>query len=311
VITIPFTWISTVEVVGLCNATPVLIDVDPKTYNMDVSQLEAAISPRTKAIIPVSLFGQVCDLEAINAIAKKHGVPVIEDGAQSFGAKYNGKMSCGCADSTIATTSFFPAKPLGCYGEGGAIFTNDDELARNMVAIRSHGGLVRHVHDFIGLNGRFDAMQAAVINVKMRYFPKCVEDRLRIGARYTELLQDAGCGVPFIAPGNESVWAQYTVRVADRAKVMESLKESGVPCGVYYPKGCHEQPCFAKHGYARGMYPVTENAGEEVLSLPMHPDLTDEQQMGIADALKKAIASTGTTWAPKELPAATPVPTFS
>jgi len=288
VITVPFTWISSAEVIGLVGAKPVFVDIDADTYNIDIDQIEAAITPRTKAIMPVSLFGQMPDMERINAIAARHGVTVIEDAAQSFGATQHGKRSC--AVSKISSTSFFPAKPLGCYGDGGALFTSDDTLAETMRAIRTHGGVKRHHHPLLGMNGRFDTIQAAIVRAKLPHFQAEVEARGRIGARYSELLKDV-CVVPVVPPGNTHVYAQYTIRVPDRDGVAAKLKEKGIPTAVYYPKCLHEQRVFASCGYSWGSFPVSERASREVLSLPMHPFLTDALQDQVVAALKAALAA--------------------
>jgi UDP-2-acetamido-2-deoxy-ribo-hexuluronate aminotransferase len=285
VITVPFTWISTAEVIGLVGAKPVFVDIEPDTYNLDTALLEMAITPRTKAIIPVNLFGQMPDYRRINAIAAKHNIPVIEDAAQSFGAAQNGRRSC--AMSLIGSTSFFPAKPLGCYGDGGALFTSDDLLADKMRAIRTHGGVKRHEHSLLGMNGRFDTLQAAVLLAKFPHFDAEVEARARIGARYSSLLP-ALCTVPSIAPGNSHVYAQYTVRVPCRDAVGAKLKEAGIPTAVYYPKCLHEQPIFAGCGYKWGDFPVSENASREVLSLPMHPFLSESDQDKVVAAFRLA-----------------------
>lgn len=286
VITVPFTWISTAEVIKLVGATPVFVDIELDTYNIDIDKLEAAITSKTKAIIPVCLFGQMPNFDLINAIAKKHGIAVIEDGAQSFGATQNGKKSCGV--TTIGSTSFFPAKPLGCYGDGGALFTNDDELAEKMKAIRVHGGVKRHEHLYLGLNGRLDAMQAAVLQAKLPHFSEEIEFRKKIGARYSELLKDV-CEVPVVQEGNTHVYAIYTIRIPDRDTVAAKLKEQGIPCGVYYPKAVYRQPPFAECGKPED-FPVCEKACAEVLSLPMHPWLTEEEQNQIVNAVKEAAA---------------------
>ncbi|HZR15743.1 MAG TPA: DegT/DnrJ/EryC1/StrS family aminotransferase [Verrucomicrobiae bacterium] len=286
VITVPFTWISSAEVIALVGATPVFVDIEPATYNLDVEQLELAITPRTKAIMPVSLFGQMPDYERINAIAARHGVPVIEDGAQSFGATQRGRRSCGV--TLVGSTSFFPAKPLGCYGDGGALFTSDDSLAERMRAIRTHGGLKRHHHPWVGTNGRFDTIQAAVLLAKLPYFEAEVEARGRIGARYSEMLRDI-CAIPQVAPGNTHVYAQYTVRVPNRDEIAEKLKARGIPTAVYYPKCLHEQPVFASCGWKWGAFPQSERASREVLSLPMHPFLKKADQDNIVDAFKSAL----------------------
>jgi len=286
VITVPFTWISSAEVIGLVGAKPVFVDIEPAGYNIDVTKLNSAVTPRTKAIMPVSLFGQMPDYERINAVAAEHGLPVIEDGAQSFGATQNGRRSCGV--TTIGSTSFFPAKPLGCYGDGGALFTNDDMLAEKMRAIRTHGGQKRHHHPYLGMNGRFDTIQAAVLLAKLPHFDAEVEARKRIGARYSELLRGV-CSVTAVAPGNTHVYAQYTIRVPDRETLGAKLKEQGIPTAVYYPKCLHEQPVFSSSGYHWGDFPVAEKASREVLSLPMHPFLTEADQDRIVAALKASL----------------------
>lgn len=288
VITVPFSWISTAEVIALVGAIPVFIDIEPNTYNMNIDLLEKAITPKTKAILPVSLFGQMPDYAEINRIAAKYGIPVIEDGAQSFGASRNGKMSCGA--TLIGSTSFFPAKPLGCYGDGGAIFTNDDSLASLMRSIRTHGGEVRHHHPYLGMNGRLDTIQAAVLLAKFPHFPKEVADRQRIGNRYSELLRDC-CSVPVVATGNTHVYAQYTIRTPYRDSLAKELQSQGIPTAVYYPKCIHEQPVFAYLGYGKGSFPESEKASEEVISLPMHPWLTNEEQDTIVEAVKKGAMS--------------------
>jgi UDP-2-acetamido-2-deoxy-ribo-hexuluronate aminotransferase len=288
VITVPFTWISSAEVIGLVGAKPVFVDIDPATFNIDVTQIEAAITPRTRAILPVCLFGQMPDFRVINAIAARHNLPVIEDGAQSFGAIQHGHKSCGV--TTIGSTSFFPAKPLGCYGDGGALFTKEDALAERMRAIRTHGGLKRHHHPLLGMNGRFDTLQAAVLLAKLPHFEWEVAERRRIGGRYTHLLRGL-CGVPEVAEGNTHVYAQYTVRVPQRDGVATKLKAMGVPSAVYYPKCLHEQPVFLACGKKWGDFPHSEAASREVLSLPMHPFLSECDQDCVVKALKEAVAA--------------------
>ncbi|WP_347402072.1 aminotransferase class I/II-fold pyridoxal phosphate-dependent enzyme [Ectothiorhodospira lacustris] len=291
VITTPFTFIATGEMIALLGATPVFVDIDPRTYNIDPDQIEAAITPNTRAIMPVSLYGQCADLDAINAIAEKHGLPVIEDGAQSFGATYKGRRSCGL--STIGSTSFFPSKPLGGYGDGGALFTHDDHLAKAMREIRVHGQDRRYHHPRIGLNGRMDTLQAAIVLAKLDRFPQEVEARARLGERYNRLFQERlgdRVVVPHIAPHNTSVFAQYTLQVEHREAVQEALKARGTPTAVHYPVPLHHQPAFTT-GQARcpaqGL-PVSERISQRVISLPMHPMLGEGEQMRIVGTVEEA-----------------------
>lgn len=280
VITTPFTFIATGETIALLGAKPVFVDVDPKTYNIDPSLIEVAITDKTKAIIPVSLYGQCCDFDAINLIAEKHNIPVIEDAAQSFGATYKGRQSC--SQTTMATTSFFPSKPLGAYGDGGACFTNDDELARLMREIMNHGQDRRYHHPRIGINGRLDTIQAAVLLAKMEIFPEEVVRRGEIGERYSEQLQNDSIVTPYIEPHNTSVYAQYTLLVDDRDGVQKRLADSGIPTAVHYPVPLNKQPAMNQAGL---VFPVTEDLSERVVSLPMHPLLSKEDQDKIVSAV--------------------------
>jgi UDP-2-acetamido-2-deoxy-ribo-hexuluronate aminotransferase len=282
VITVPFTWISTAEAIQLTGARPVFVDIRLEDYNIDIDQIEAAITPATKAILPVSLFGQMPDMARLNALAARHGLTVIEDAAQSFGASQGGRRSCGL--SAIASTSFFPAKPFGCYGDGGALFTEDPELADRMRAIRTHGGLQRHHHPLLGMNGRFDTLQAAVLLAKLPYFEEEVRRRGEAGAVYSGALREF-CAAPEVMPGNTHVYAQYTIRVPDRDRVAAGLQAKGIPTAVYYPKCLHEQPVFAAGGWRWGQFPAAEQASREVLSLPMHPFLTREEQETVVAAV--------------------------
>ena len=279
VITSPFTFIATGEMIALTGANPVFVDIDPKTYNIDPAKIEAAITSKTKAIMPVSLYGQCADFDAINVIANNYNLPVIEDGAQSFGATYKGRRSCGL--STIGSTSFFPSKPLGCYGDGGALFTNDEILAKAMREIRSHGQDRRYHHPRLGVNGRLDTLQAAVMLAKMELFDEEVIARAQIGARYSELLHGAVV-TPFVSPENTSVYAQYTVQIDNRELVQKKLADIGVPTAVHYPVPLHLQPVFAFLGHGEGSFPVAEAAAKRVMSLPMHPYLTDNELVFIA-----------------------------
>lgn len=284
VITVPFSWISSAEVIPLVGAKPVFVDIEKESYNMDPNLLNAAITENTKAIMPVSLFGQMPNLEAIQAIADKYEIPVIEDAAQSFGATRNGVNSCGA--SLIGSTSFFPAKPLGCYGDGGALFTDDNDLATAIKAIRTHGGVRRHHHTLVGTNGRFDTLQAAVILGKLPYFENELKARATVGDRYDKLIREY-CTVPEISKGNTHVYAQYTLRAnsGKRDSIVEGLKKEGIPVAVYYPTCFHEQPVFEYLGYQWGDFPESEKASREVFSLPMHPFLTEEEQQLIAERL--------------------------
>jgi len=287
VITSPFTFIATGEMIALLGATPIFVDIDPKTYNLNPAGIEAAITSRTKAIMPVSLYGQCADFDAINVIAAKHSIPVIEDACQSFGATYKGRRSCGL--STIGCTSFFPSKPLGCYGDGGACFTDDDNMAAKMCQIRVHGQDRRYHHPALGINGRMDTLQAAILLAKLEVFEEEVSARARIGARYTELLQNHVV-TPYLEPGNTSVYAQYTVQVDNRGDVQNKLSECGVPTAVHYPVPLHRQPVFAGLEQLKGGFPFSEHAAERVMSLPMHPYMTQAVQDNIVAALLKVTA---------------------
>ena len=280
VITPGFTYIATAETVALLGAKPVYVDIDPKTYNLDPAQLEAAITPRTKAIIPVSLYGQCADFDAINAIAEKHGIPVIEDAAQSFGASYNGKKSCNL--STIACTSFFPSKPLGCYGDGGAIFTNDEDLARLLRQIARHGQDKRYHHVRVGVNSRLDTLQAAILLPKLEIFADEIIKRNQVATSYTRLLNDAGIvSTPFVDERCVSAWAQYTILVEDREEILGKLKEAGVPTAVHYPIPLNKQPAVKDDTVN---LVVGDEIAKKVMSLPMHPYLSSQDQKSIVMA---------------------------
>lgn len=290
VITTPFTFIATGETIALLGARPVFVDIDPATFNIDPALIEAAITPRTRAIMPVSLYGQCADMAAINAIAARHSLPVIEDAAQSFGATQGGRRSCGL--STIGSTSFFPSKPLGGYGDGGALFTDDEALATAIRQIRTHGQDRRYHHARLGLNGRLDTLQAAILLAKLEAFPDEVRLRAQIGERYSELLRERlgdRITVPQIQAGNTSVHAQYTIRVSDRPAVVEALKQAGVPTAVHYPIALHRQPALASNGYRDEDFPHSNRAAAEVLSLPMHPYLDDATIGRVVNAVVSAL----------------------
>ncbi|MEO0415767.1 MAG: DegT/DnrJ/EryC1/StrS family aminotransferase, partial [Verrucomicrobiota bacterium] len=287
VITVPYTWISTAEVIQLVGATPVFIDIEPDTWNMDPTLLEAAITEKTKAIMPVGIYGQTANMKAINEIASKHGnLPVIEDAAQSFGATHHGDLSGSLA--TIGSTSFFPSKPLGGYGDGGAVFTNDAELAERMRWIHVHGQEKKHYHPVLGVNGRLDTLQAAVLIPKLRLFPEEVTFRQQVGQRYTEGLSNVeGITCPVIAEGNTSVYAQYTLLCEDRDAVQAKLSAADVPSVPYYAVPLHLQPVFAHLGHQKGDFPVTEAVAEKCLSLPMSPYLSEADQAQVISAFQK------------------------
>ena len=294
VITAPFTFFATAEMIALIGARPVFVDIDPRSWNLDPAKLEAAITPRTRAIMPVSLYGQCADFDAINAIARRHGLPVIEDAAQSFGATYKGRRSN--ALSLIGATSFFPSKPLGCYGDGGALFTDDDALAKLMREIRVHGQDRRYHHPRLGLTGRLDSIQAAVLLAKMEIFDDEVAARQRVAAVYAGLIAEAfgpegKVRAPFVEPFNTSVYAQYTVEVGERDVVETRMKALGVPTAVHYPMSLHQQPVFGYLGQPEGSFPVSEAAARRVISLPMHPYLAEAQQAKVVQALKEAVGA--------------------
>ncbi|MGL4958865.1 MAG: DegT/DnrJ/EryC1/StrS family aminotransferase [Plesiomonas sp.] len=281
VITPGFTYIATAETVALLGAKPVYVDVCPKTYNLDPAKLEAAITPNTKAIIPVSLYGQCADYDAINAIAAKYNIPVIEDAAQSFGATYKGQKSCNL--TTVACTSFFPSKPLGCYGDGGAIFTNDDELALVIRQIARHGQDRRYHHIRVGVNSRLDTLQAAILLPKLAIFAEELQLRDKVAVRYQQLLNEAGINTtPFIESHNTSAWAQYTIRVKDREQVQQKLQQAGIPTAVHYPIPLNKQPAVAD---ASVSLPIGDEIAQEVISLPMHPYMTEEELQRVVQAL--------------------------
>jgi UDP-2-acetamido-2-deoxy-ribo-hexuluronate aminotransferase len=283
IITTPFTFIATAEVIVLLGAKPVFVDVEFDTGNINAELIEAAITPRTKAIMPVSLYGQTSDMDAINAIALKHGnLPVIEDAAQSFGATYKGRQSCNL--STIGCTSFFPSKPLGCYGDGGAIFTNDDSLAQAMREIRVHGQSQRYVHTRVGVGGRMDTLQCAIVLAKIERFEWEVQQRLEIGHRYNQLLDKEGVARIQQRPERTSVYAQYTVMVPQREALQKRLMEAGIPTAVHYPVPLNEQPAY-KHLCCPNCTPVSQQLSKSVMSLPMGADLDEKTQHDIVERL--------------------------
>jgi UDP-2-acetamido-2-deoxy-ribo-hexuluronate aminotransferase len=295
VITTPFTFAATAETIVLVGARPVFVDIEPDTCNIDAGLVEAAITPRTQAIMPVSLYGQVADMDEINAIAARHGLAVIEDAAQSFGAIYKGRRSC--ALGTFGATSFFPSKPLGCYGDGGALFTDDDELAQACREIRVHGQSARYTHTRLGVGGRMDTLQCAVVLGKLGRFEWELERRRALAARYGRLLSAEGVRLLAVRPDRDCVWAQYTVFVPERARVQAALQAAGIPTAVHYPKPLHRQPAYAGFGDPASC-PRSVAASEQVLSLPMSADLAEADQDRVVDALAQALARTPAIAAP-------------
>lgn len=287
VITPGFTYIATAETVALLGAKPVYVDIDPRTYNLDAKLLEAAISPRTKAIIPVSLYGQCADFDVINAIAAKHGIPVIEDAAQSFGAIYKGRKSCNL--TTIACASFFPSKPLGCYGDGGAIFTNDPDIAKVARQIARHGQDRRYHHIRVGVNSRLDTLQAAILLPKLAMLDEESSLRQEAAMHYNQLLNSIDITTtPYVEAHNFSAWAQYTIRVNNRELVQEKLKSANIPAAVHYPIPLNKQPAVEDK---KVLLPHGDNVASKVLSLPMSAYLTREDQSQVAQALSEIDSS--------------------
>jgi UDP-2-acetamido-2-deoxy-ribo-hexuluronate aminotransferase len=282
VITPGFTYIATAEAAAVLGAKPVFVDIDPHTYNLDPALLAAAITPKTKAIVPVSLYGQCADYDAINEVASRHEIPVIEDAAQSFGATYKGRQSCNLTE--IATTSFFPSKPLGCYGDGGAIFTNNEERAKVMRQIARHGQERRYHHVRTGMNSRLDTLQAAILLAKLEVFDEELEAKQRIARGYASRLEPIGTiGLPHVESHNRSAWAQYTLRVKERERLQRHLTALGIPSAVYYPKPLNMQPSVAD---PKARLPVGDKASDEVLSLPMDAYVTEEKLDLIAHAFE-------------------------
>ena len=282
IITTPFTFIATAETIALLKAKPVFVDIDEDTFNIDPGKIESAVTDRTKIIMPVSIFGQPCDLNEINEIALKYNLKVIIDGAQSFGASYDNKMEVHHCD--IYTTSFFPAKPLGCYGDGGAVLTNNKTYAEKIRMMRVHGQIRRYCHKYIGMGGRMDTIQAAVLLAKLPYYDGEIAMRQQVARKYTQALP-SNIHRPSIRSDRTSVWAQYTLRIKDRNSVQERLKQQGIPTAVHYPVPLHLQECFQYLGKKSGSYPIAEKVANDVISLPMNPFVTDNEIQLISDAI--------------------------
>lgn len=283
IITTPFTFFATAETIAFLKARPVFVDVDEKTYNIDSNKIEEKITSKTKAIIPVSLYGQPADMDEINQIAKKHNLKVIVDGAQSFGSTYKGISDSALGD--ISCTSFFPAKPLGCYGDGGAVFTNDQNIANKIKSLRLHGQSIRYHHQYIGMGGRLDTIQAAVLNVKLKYYEKDLKLRQDVASKYTKALNAKNIETPFVKNGRTSAWAQYSIRVQNRTELQTKLQNLGIPTAVHYPMPLHVQECFKYLNLKDGDFPISEKVSKEIMSLPMNPYVTDEEIEFIVEKL--------------------------
>jgi UDP-2-acetamido-2-deoxy-ribo-hexuluronate aminotransferase len=274
IITTPFTFVATAETIALMKAKPVFVDIEPDTFNIDANKIEAAITDKTKVIMPVSLYGQPADMDAIQSIADKYNLKVIIDGAQSFGSTFNGKTDSNLGD--ISTTSFFPAKPLGCYGDGGAVFTNNNEYAEKIKMMRVHGQNKRYHNKYIGMGGRLDTIQAAVLLAKLPYYKKELAARQQVAQNYSDILTDS-LQIPNIKSNRLSAWAQYTIRVSNRDNIQAKLKDSGIPTAVHYPVSLHLQECFQYLNYKQGDFLISEQASKEVISLPMNPFLSNKE----------------------------------
>ena len=303
IITTPFTFIATAETIAFLKAKPVFVDIDEKTYNIDAFKIKEKITSKTKAIMPVSLYGQPADMDEIQNIAAKHNLKVIIDGAQSFGSTYKSKTDSNLGD--ISATSFFPAKPLGCFGDGGAVFTNDEVLATKMKSLRVHGQSKRYHHQYIGMGGRMDTIQAAVLNVKLKHYPDDLKRRQEVAEKYNQVLsekfqvsskepttsnlqlQTSNLELPTVLPDRTSAWAQYSVRVQNRDEVQIQLRKKGIPTAVHYPVPLHLQECFEYLDYKKGDFPISEQISDEIISLPMNPYLKDEEIAYIVEDLLK------------------------
>ncbi|MFN0158900.1 MAG: DegT/DnrJ/EryC1/StrS family aminotransferase [Bacteroidota bacterium] len=284
VITTPFSFVATTETIALLGAKPVYVDIDPKTFNIDPAKIETAITPRTKAIIPVHLYGQSADMDPIMEIARRRNLKVIEDSAQAMGASYRGKKVCTFGD--ISCISYFPSKNLGAFGDAGMMVTNDQHLWEKMKVIAAHGSKVRYYHEVLGVNSRLDTIQAALLKVKLRHLEQWNSARQHAAERYDELLKGSPVTVPHVASTGQHIFHQYTLRAPRRDALAEHLKKLEIPHAIYYPVPLHLQKAFAVAGACKGDFPITEQAADEVISLPMHTELTEEQSVYIADAVK-------------------------
>ncbi len=286
IITSPFTFIASAETIAFLGAVPVFVDIDETTYNINTKLIEEKITEKTKAIMSVSLYGQIADMDEINVLAKKYNLAVIEDGAQSFGATYKGKKSGNI--SMIGCTSFFPARPLGCFGDGGALFTNNSELSDKIKSIRVHGQTERYIHKYIGIGGRLDTLQASILLEKLKHYDEDIMRRQDVAKKYDEQLIEH-IAIPFVEEYNTSVWAQYSIRVKNRDSIQAALKEKGIPTAVHYPKLLHLQECFEYLRHTKGDFPISERVSQEIMSLPMNPYLSQEEILYITQELKELL----------------------
>ncbi len=287
VITPPFTFIATAETIAFMGAVPVFVDIDKQTYNIDANKIAEKITDKTVAIMPVSLFGQPADIDTIQTIADQHDLKVIVDGAQSFGSSYQGVTDSCMGD--ISTTSFFPAKPLGCYGDGGAVFTNDNDLALKIKQLRVHGQNKKYHHKYIGMGGRLDTIQAAVLNTKLKHYPDDLLLRQQVAAQYDVAMRSIGVTPPVILRGNTSAYAQYSIQVNNRDTFQKRLQKKGIPTAIYYPKPLHLQECFEYLNHKKGDFPISEEISAKIISLPMNPYLKNDQIAYISDACAEAL----------------------
>jgi dTDP-4-amino-4,6-dideoxygalactose transaminase len=289
VVTTPFTFVATTETIVLLGAKPIYVDIDPRTFTIDPAKIEAVITPRTRAIIPVHLYGHPADMDPILEIARHQNIRVIEDAAQAIGASYKGKK-VGCLGDA-GCISFFPSKNLGAFGDAGMVVTNDAAIGERMKMISVHGSRARYYHEILGVNSRLDSLQAAVLSVKLKYLDQWNATRRRLSACYGELLREANVTLPYVSPGVQHIFHQYTIRAPRRDNLAKYFSENEIPYGIHYPVPLHLQKAFEMMGHSEGDFPVAEQASREVLSLPMHPDLTLEQQIYITDAVKEFYAS--------------------
>jgi len=284
VVTTPYTFVATSWAISYVGAKPVFVDVDDTTFNLDPKLMEKAITPRTKAVMPVHLYGQPFDVDAVREICRRHKLPLVEDSAQAHGAKWQGRVIGTFGE--ISCFSFYPGKNLGAFGEGGALVTNNVEFAKRARSLREHGSTVRYYHDEVGFNYRMEGFQGAVLGIKLKHLEKWTRERQRVARRYTELLADTPLQLPREAAGAESVWHLYVVRHPRRDELKKFLEENQVGCALHYPLPLHLQKCYASLGYKAGDFPVAEKAARECLSLPIFPELTDAQIQRVADVVK-------------------------